>query len=59
MIKRYITNIFKNKTYNLNNKIYYVDKIEIVMNNPLSVSKMNKKRNYIYESMIYITPFDI
>ena len=59
MIKRYITNIFKNKKYNLNNKLYYVDKIEVIINNPCTVSKLNNKRNYIYESMVYMKKDDM
>ena len=54
MIKRYITNIFKNKKYYLNNKQLYIDKIEMVIHNPSTVSKMNNKRNFIFESMVYI-----
>ena len=59
MIKRYITHIFKNKKYNLNNKLYYVDKIEMVMNNPSTVSKMNQTLNKIFESMVYIKKNDM
>jgi len=59
MIKRYITNIFKNKKYYLNNKQLYIDKIEMVIHNPSTVSKMNNKRNFIFESMVYIKKDDM
>lgn len=59
MIKKYITNIFKNKKYNFNNNVYYIDKIEMVIHNPCNVSKMNNKKNYIFESMVYIKKDDM